>query len=43
MEETVREKIKTVHFPLRLLRDGQGILVDNGKATLIGDGEETVL
>ncbi|NTW30661.1 MAG: type 1 glutamine amidotransferase-like domain-containing protein [Candidatus Moranbacteria bacterium] len=42
-EETVREKMKTVHFPLRLLRDGQGILVDNGKSTFIGDGEETVL
>ncbi|NTW89638.1 MAG: type 1 glutamine amidotransferase-like domain-containing protein [Candidatus Moranbacteria bacterium] len=42
-EETVREKMKTVHHPLRLLRDGQGILVDNGVETFVGDGEETVL
>lgn len=26
-----------------MVRDGQGILVDNGIATFIGDGEETVL
>ncbi|NTW45889.1 MAG: type 1 glutamine amidotransferase-like domain-containing protein [Candidatus Moranbacteria bacterium] len=43
MQESVREKMKTAHHPLRLLREGQGILVDNGVETFVGDGEETVL
>ena len=43
MQESVWEKMKTAHFPLRILCDGQGILVDNGNTTFIGDGEETVL
>lgn len=39
-EESVREKMKNAHFPLRILRDRQGILVDNGVETFVGDGEE---
>lgn len=41
-ESLVREKMKTLKYPLRILRDGQGILVDNNKYTFVG-GEETVL
>ena len=40
MESLIREKITTLKYPLRILRDGQGILVENGKYTFVGDGEE---
>ena len=42
-EELVKEKIKTLKYPLRILRDGQGILVEDNKYTFIGDGEEVKL
>lgn len=42
-EKIVRQKMKTLQYPLRILRDGQGILVEDGKYTFIGDGEETIL
>jgi dipeptidase E len=42
-EKTYREKIKTLKYPLRILRDGQGILVEDGKYTFVGDGEEVEL
>ena len=38
--ELVKEKMKTLKYPLRVLKDGQGILVENGKYTFVGDGEE---
>ena len=37
-ELKVREKMKTLKYPLRILRDGQGILVEDGKYTFKGDG-----
>lgn len=40
LESLVKEKMKTLKYPLRILRDGQGILVDNDKYTFIGDGTE---
>ena len=39
-EETVKEKIKTFKYPLHILRDGQGILFENGNYKFIGDKEE---
>jgi len=42
-EISIREKMQTVRFPLRILRDGQGMLVDDGSATFVGDGEEVKL
>jgi hypothetical protein len=43
MEASVREVIKTLKYPLRILRDGQGILVEDNKYTFVGDGEEVIL
>jgi dipeptidase E len=42
MENTVKEKMKTLKYPLRILRDGQGILIENDKYTFFG-GEEIIL
>ena len=42
-EEKVKGKIKTLKYPLRILRDGQGILVEDNKYTFLGDGEEVIL
>ncbi|KKU09472.1 MAG: S51 family peptidase [Parcubacteria group bacterium GW2011_GWF1_45_5] len=39
-EELVKEKIKTLKYPLRILRDGQGILVENNQYTFFGDEAE---
>ena len=39
MAEIVKEKIKILKYPLRILRDGQGILVENDKYAFIGDEE----
>ncbi len=43
MEAMVKEKMKTLKYPLRILRDGQGIVVEDGEYTFVGDGEEVVL
>lgn len=43
METTVRETMKKLKYPLRILRDGQGILVEDGEYTFVGDGEEVKL
>ncbi len=40
MEEKIKENMKTLKYPFRILRDGQGILVEDGKYTFTGDGEE---
>lgn len=37
------KKIKNINHPLKFLRDGQGILVENGKYTFVGEGEEVKL
>lgn len=39
----IKEKAKTLKYPLRILRDGQGILVEDNKYTFVGDGEEVKL
>lgn len=41
-ENLVKEKMKTLKYPLRILRDGQGIIKENDKYTFIG-GEEVIL
>lgn len=43
MEALVKEKMKTLEYPLRILKDGQGILLENGKESFIGEGEEIKL
>ncbi len=41
--EEYRKILKTIKYPVKILRDGQGILVENGKYTFMGDGEEVKL
>lgn len=41
--DLMREKSKTASAPLRILRDGQAIFVQDGKYTFVGVGEETKL
>jgi len=40
MEKLVKNKMKNLKYPFRVLRDGQGILVKNDKHIFCGDGEE---
>ncbi len=42
-EEIIKEKIKTLKYPLRILRDGQGIIVEDNKYTFVGNGDEVIL
>jgi len=42
-EETVKKGIKTLKYPIHILKDGQGMFVEDGKYTFIGDGEEVKL
>ncbi len=42
MENTVKEKMRTLKYPLRILRDGQGILVENGEYEFVGDNPEVI-
>lgn len=42
-KEEISDKMKTLKYPLRILRDGQGIIVEDGKYTFVGDGEEVIL
>ena len=37
------ERIKNLKYPIRFLRDGQGILVENGKYHFVGEGSEVEL
>lgn len=39
-ETEYKEKMKKVGYPVKFFRDGQGILVEDGKYTFVGDGEE---
>lgn len=38
-EIKIKEKIKTLKYPLRILRDGQGILAEDGRYKFIGGDE----
>lgn len=41
MKEKIKENIKTLKYPIRILRDGQGILVQGGNYSFVGNEEET--
>src|SRR3989338_1586021 len=43
IEADVREIMKQLKYQLRILRDGQGIFVEDNKYTFIGTGEEIKL
>ena len=42
-EELVREKMKTLKYPLRILRNGQGMFCEDSICRFIGDEDETKL
>ena len=42
-KEEVVEKMKTLKYPLRVLKDNQCFLVEDGKVTFFGDEKETIL
>lgn len=42
-EQEYREKLQEIKYPVRFLRDGQGILVEDGTYTFIGKGKEVIL
>jgi dipeptidase E len=42
-KDFIKEKMKSLKYPLRVLRDGEGLLVENGKVSFYGDGEELIL
>ena len=42
-ENLIKEKKQTLKYPFRILRDGQGILVENGKTKFYGEQNETIL
>jgi dipeptidase E len=41
--DEIKEKMKTLKYPLRLLKDDQAILFEDGKYTFIGAEAETVI
>jgi dipeptidase E len=43
MEADVKEKMTKLEHPLRILRDGQAILVSGNEYIFLGDGEEVIL
>lgn len=43
LEEMIRKKMKDLKYPLRILRDGQGIIVDDKGVYFIGESGEIVL
>jgi dipeptidase E len=40
---TLKEKVKDLQLPLRVLNDEQAVLVKDGEVQLIGDGDELIL
>lgn len=40
-ENEIKEKMKTLKYPLRILKDGQGIIAEDDKYTFVG-GEEVI-
>lgn len=39
-KELVKDKMKTLKYPIHILKDGQGMFCENGDCKFIGDGEE---
>ena len=42
-ENLIKEKMKILKYPLRILKDGEGILVENNEAIFYGEQNETML
>lgn len=42
-EADIKEHMKNLKYPLRILKDGQGILAEDGKYTFFGKENETIL
>lgn len=42
-EQKVIDKLKDLKYPLRVLRDDQAILIEDGKESFIGDSKEIIL
>lgn len=40
MKEDILEKIKTLKYPLKVLKDNQAFFIENRGITFIGDEEE---
>ncbi len=40
MKELIKERAAQSKYPVRVLKDGQGILVENGSYRFVGEGEE---
>lgn len=43
MFEAIREKKNSSKYPVKILKDGQGIFVEGSEYTFIGEGEEVIL
>ena len=43
MKDQVKEGVKTLKCPIRILQDGQGIIVEDDNYTFMGDGDEVIL
>ncbi len=43
MKSLVKENMKNLKYPLRILKDGQGIIIKDSTYSFIGDGEEVIL
>lgn len=41
--EFVKEKAKTLKYPLHILKDGQGMFCEDGVCKFMGDGEEVII
>jgi hypothetical protein len=42
-QEEIKEKMKNLKYPLRILHDGEGIFCEDGICKFYGDKEETVI
>jgi hypothetical protein len=42
-KDFISEKIKTLKYPLRVLRDNQAILIEDDNETFLGDEKEVIL
>jgi dipeptidase E len=40
MRSEIEDKVASAKYPTRILRDGQAILIEDGKVSFVGDGEE---
>lgn len=42
MKEKIQEKMKTTSYPVKILKDGQAIFVNDGIYTFVGEGDEVI-